>query len=572
MQALKWGIVAISGLTGVLVGTQKLVNSNDFETKLVDSSQVSSPNNLEQPKPFNLFEQQGAETIAPPLSPEILINEENVQSNVESIDSKSEDSAITEEPEQIELSSPQSTSANLVTQETTRDTQEAHSTTSEQLQLSDDSVTTEVSEPLIETTPQEHEETSISQISNLQDEITLSPEVYTPKQLTNEEIKQQAELVFEKLDDYTFKLFSPCNSGTGWILDYQLPEKGKNYPTTWYIATNAHVINKWYFDFSNPYKQVLPETLSDYYKTWQNYYTSYSSQYYPLATADSCYYKEHYGAFDINLAKESSGENLRANWGLFYQGKIKRPRLFWAALNLFDEDESAGIQENNFKDFAVIEIEFTNEQIAKEITKGFAEKYTIGSNNSINIFGPSLDKERLDKSEENFYSLGYPKRVDNKFGSSRTWDESQLLGDRLADDRKRKNNKALGERVRGLASTQSFGSTSIEWNGKQYERMGHFYFLRGFSLGKGASGSMSIDGEGNLIGLKTKGETGDKSRFSLITPIRSDEIELNGNFKTRKYDLIVGAEGQRGSFREQIERFVISRGKETWLSKKGWTS
>ncbi|PYC99585.1 hypothetical protein B4U78_016010 [Microbacterium esteraromaticum] len=132
------------------------------------------------------------------------------------------------------------------------------------------------------------------------------------------------------------------------------------------------------------------------------------------------------------------------------------------ALNLFDEDESAGIQENNFKDFAVIEIEFTNEQIAKEITKGFAEKYTIGSNNSINVFGPSLDKERLDKSEENFYSLGYPKRVDNKFGSSRTWDESQLLGDRLADDRKRKTNKVLGERVRGLASTQSFGSTGIE--------------------------------------------------------------------------------------------------------------
>ena len=45
----------------------------------------------------------------------------------------------------------------------------------------------------------------------------------------------------------TFSLgFKSCGGaagfGTGWILDYKLTEDN-SYPTTWYFATNSHVIH-----------------------------------------------------------------------------------------------------------------------------------------------------------------------------------------------------------------------------------------------------------------------------------------------------------------------------------------
>ncbi|AHC40319.1 hypothetical protein OVS_02330 [Mycoplasma ovis str. Michigan] len=413
---------------------------------------------------------------------------------------------------------------------------------------------------------QESSTIPVSQTTDLENSVqSIAPP--KTKQLTQEEIKKQAESVFEKLDDYTFKLFSNCNTGTGWILDYQIPDQKDKYPLVWYIATNAHVIRQWYFDQSNPYNQVLPEKLSEYRQRYQDYYTHYSSKYYSLYSGNNCYYKRNYGAFDMNLSKQSSGQNMKSDIGAIYQRKIKKPKLFWTALNIFDENQSLGIGNNNFKDFAVIEIEFQNEKVAREMTRDFATKYGgENSKNSINLFGSPISKERLKDNNENFYSLGYPTKENDKFSYSKTWNPETLAGEKLAEDPRKSATVNQDKRLMGHVSAKSFNASELDWGGKKYSRMGHFYLLEGFPLGKGASGSMTVDGEGNLIGLKSRGEVGEKAKYSMILPIRSGNLEVEGDFKTPKYDLILGAEGQKTSYKEQVEKY----GKKTWLSSMGW--
>lgn len=36
-----------------------------------------------------------------------------------------------------------------------------------------------------------------------------------------------------RLADYSLKIQTPCSSGTGWFLDYEVPKNGKTYPTKW---------------------------------------------------------------------------------------------------------------------------------------------------------------------------------------------------------------------------------------------------------------------------------------------------------------------------------------------------
>ncbi|PYC99513.1 hypothetical protein B4U78_016625 [Microbacterium esteraromaticum] len=46
------------------------------------------------------------------------------------------------------------------------------------------------------------------------------------------------------------------------MLDYEIPEKKDKYPTVWYIATAAHVINGYKFA-ENPYEQELSSPLEE---------------------------------------------------------------------------------------------------------------------------------------------------------------------------------------------------------------------------------------------------------------------------------------------------------------------
>ncbi|AHC40317.1 hypothetical protein OVS_02320 [Mycoplasma ovis str. Michigan] len=262
---------------------------------------------------------------------------------------------------------------------------------------------------------------------------------------------------------------------------------------------------------------------------------------------------------------------MKSNWGAISQNKIKNYRLFWVATDLFDKNVNWEIKKNNYKDFAVIEIEFKNEKSAKEITRNFANKYTTNSKNMINIFGDPLDTKTISKNNDNFYSLGYPGYKDDIFKYSNNWNESKLRADRLSRDLENRYS-SKESKLKGHVASKRFANLKLNWGGEELNRMGHFYLLEGTPLGKGSSGSMVIDGSGNLVAVKSIGEQGVKAKNSMSIPLRSKELVVEGNFKTPQYDLILGAPLQKSSYKQQVQKFLQSKGINTWLSSMDWKS
>ncbi|PYC99514.1 hypothetical protein B4U78_016630 [Microbacterium esteraromaticum] len=103
---------------------------------------------------------------------------------------------------------------------------------------------------------------------------------------------------------------------------------------------------------------------------------------------------------------------------------MEEPKLFYAAFDLFDKNPELGIEENNYKDFAVLEIKFKDPEYAKQVTNNFAGKYNVDSTDAINVFAKPLDEkydtETIQKLDENFFELGYPKGNKGKYGQSRS--------------------------------------------------------------------------------------------------------------------------------------------------------
>ncbi|PYC99496.1 hypothetical protein B4U78_016785 [Microbacterium esteraromaticum] len=117
------------------------------------------------------------------------------------------------------------------------------------------------------------------------------------------------------------------------------------------------------------------------------------------------------GYFDIAIIRQDSDFNYKSDLGLLLNKKIKEPKLFYTPINFLNEDDSLDVKAEQQRDFAIIEIEFTNEEIARQVTNDFATKYPIESTEALNFFAPSLTEkyteEELNKSEEDFYHLGY---------------------------------------------------------------------------------------------------------------------------------------------------------------------
>lgn len=380
-----------------------------------------------------------------------------------------------------------------------------------------------------------------------------------------EAIKAEAERTFKKMNDYTFRLYSPCNMGTGWILDYAIPENG-GYPTTWYIATNLHVIIQYGFS-SNPYDQKLP-IPKEAINFQRNKYRDRGLDFSNLSLFyDRCNELKWYGYFDFNLAQEETGEKLKSDMGLVANKKIEEPKLFYAAVDFLKEDPNNDVQKNHWKDFAVIEVKFNNEEIAKKVTNEFAIKYPVNTTEAINLFADALEDrysvEQIANTTENFYSFAYPATGD-KFKASKTWNEDTLEADKISNDRWNWYHDKGEEKIAGMVAGKKISRTQA-WGGTEHIRMGHMYLVKNFPLGKGSSGAMYVDGNNNLLGLKAVVETGKNAMNSWIEPIRSKGFK-RGTINTPKYDLLLGGDNQLSSYRQQIERF----NKKTFLSERKW--
>lgn len=386
-----------------------------------------------------------------------------------------------------------------------------------------------------------------------------------------EDVRKEAKESLNRLKDYTFKLFFPCGIGTGWILDYQLPDKEGEYPTTWYIGTNAHVVNSFRFA-ENPYEQKLPYYTGETNRLrWINKDRDYSKV--ELWTAESCDAVRKYGYLELGLSKPETGEKFKQEYGLIHSRKMKEPRLFYMPYNFLKRNSYQGIPEYHYRDFAVLEIEFNDQQAAKELTNNFAEKYKVDSTNAINIFSKPLDSryslDKLSDVDNNFYSVAYPHTLKNKYMPAVSFDEKTAEASNLTKEMY----YLTKDRIRGYVDAKKledkFPSLKTKWDGKDLSEIGHLYWINKFAMEGGSSGSLYTDGDGNVLGVKRLAEWVD-SKHSGIVPLRSNEIRKDGVLFSPKYDLILGSENQYSSYKQQVERYITKYGKRTWLSARNW--
>ncbi|AHC40429.1 hypothetical protein OVS_03385 [Mycoplasma ovis str. Michigan] len=381
--------------------------------------------------------------------------------------------------------------------------------------------------------------------------------------------RENAKKWLDKLNDYSFRLFLPCTQGTGWILDYELSPEGK-YPTVWYIATVAHVVDDIRFG-SNPYNQILPKSLLETQKLRKKYgridYSGLS-----LWRDRTCKYVDWYGYNDMNFGKQATGEVLKSEMGAIWQKEIEEPKLFFSAFNFLEENQEYDVPKNHFKDFVVLEIKFTNEDIARKVTGGFADKYTVDSKDAINVFSKPIEERyswsEIENNKKNFYTLAYPvskKDPNDKYSYKVSWNEDKALGDQLSEASKGVHALHGTVGVKGFVPTKKYTSYSnTNWDGKNYHKFGHWYLFKNFALTGGSSGGLHIDDEGNLVGIKSMI---DNRNNSFLTTLRSSDVNHpEWGLKSPKYDLIAGVEGQKNSFRLQVEKYK----KNTWLKARGW--
>ncbi|AHC40463.1 hypothetical protein OVS_03570 [Mycoplasma ovis str. Michigan] len=358
--------------------------------------------------------------------------------------------------------------------------------------------------------------------------------------------------------------------GTGWILDYAIPEGQDKYPTTWYIATNSHVIGSFRFP-RNHYDTVLPRDDEQTRKLKSsNIRRDYSNL--SLGGGLPCRLVDQVGYLDMSLAHAETAQKNQDNYGFVYRKKMYEPRLFWTAINYLEKSAESGVDYDHFSDFSVLELEFTSEQAAREATRNFADKYKVGTKGGINLFDKPLEakysKSELYDMNDNFYLLAYAGGAKDRWSYTTNLNEetgiaSQLAGnswDWMYVDQEKK-------RYRGFVEAKQVFKQGFGWGGKTYKEVGHFYKLKYNPLRPGSSGGVFVDKNGSAIGLTGAVEIGPKAVSSWVTPLRSEGVTVEeSGVKTPKYDLIVGVEGQKSSYRQQVEKF----NKKTWLSSKGW--
>ncbi|WP_216082859.1 MIP family Ig-specific serine endopeptidase [Candidatus Mycoplasma haematohominis] len=412
------------------------------------------------------------------------------------------------------------------------------------------------------------------------------------------------------IQDYSIKIQTSCGSGTGWFLDYVLPTGSQKYPTKWFVATNAHVIDQISF-WDNPYQQLLPQPRwrgclrRGEYKTPVFLFKEKTKQI--SQTTDT---KElvnfvpelwskvsHYSignTYAYNASEPKAwGNSTEPEYLYFVEEDVK---LFYAPMNYIGLNPRGlgykWTKTNYYKDFAVLEIDFKNEETAKLITRDFYGKYdrTNGSlkNKALDFFSEELmlkkTSDQLFDEKVDYFIAGYASNVPDKYrsygnyspvrqGASRLTYLNHRLSSVDEHEIKNKDNQPIIGHVDvgQIDETFRYGNkTSIYWNGIPYNNWGYNYLLDNSILGAGASGSLATDENGHVIGLYRMYDASDKQGY--VEPIRSKGLYENGKIIFPKYDLIEGDVGQISSFKQQVSKYYLSRGQKTSLSEfRKWT-
>lgn len=345
--------------------------------------------------------------------------------------------------------------------------------------------------------------------------------------------------------------------GTGWILDFKLPEENENYPKTWYIATNSHVAQnlKVANDVISP-ERHNPE--DDFYNTKELLLFGLNKFDKNVNLSDT-YDSSQFNKAIIKPKNDQGQMNLKT---VFIGNDFLKtsPSMFSSSPRWKDSEE--------YIDFAVIEVTFSSEDEAKKMTHDYYNqkethfKYKKESliknpdnlkNNSFNVVGyPSIDSMSAFTTKSTIH-FNKPSDKTNQF----------INGGRLGTSPNYQSFQNVASAFDGALGLSFFGYNyrmynDIEPNNptkeKFYNSWGLMYPVDYANLGPGSSGSMLMDKNGFTWGIHFAAD--DRASTGLAQALYSEGFNYNGlfgDYYLPGYDVIEGGFPlQKKSYRDGL--------------------
>ncbi len=353
--------------------------------------------------------------------------------------------------------------------------------------------------------------------------------------------------------------------GTGWILDYQIPDDSSTYPTTFYIATNAHVIQ----NLKIPNDKISPERYEienePYYNTDELW----------IETVKEPKIGENFGNIIDNTNNFSRAQIPASKLKTIFIGN---DFLTTSPQDFTKNERWKNVEE--YIDFAVMEVTFNSPDEAKLITHDYAnhperhfkyhQKSLLNSENSI---------------KPNYYSiLGYPTTEQGSYYRKR-----RLSTSRPCDKNNQPMNKA--DQLSNITKNPYYTNFSttpgiidaaigLSYLGYDYQeayslktrytQWGLMYCVDYGELGEGSSGSMLIDKDGYTQGIYFGGDS--NAKVGLAVSLFCEGFNYKGkfgNYNLEGYDLIKGGfPNQKFSYKDNLKKLYGS-GFKTCLFPSG---
>ena len=344
--------------------------------------------------------------------------------------------------------------------------------------------------------------------------------------------------------------------GTGWILDYKLTENG-SYPTTWYFATNSHVIHN---------LKVENDTITpDRYEIENEPF--YNTKEVTLETV-----KDPKIGINFGTSKQNPNNFIRKT---ISPNKVKtifigNDFLTTSPKNFTNSPRWQDVEE--YIDFAIMEVTFNTPEDAKEITQNYVNE----PDRHFKYKKESLLKNSNNIKKNDFSILGFPTIENGTY-----WRETQLMSSRPAS---KTNNESLTDKNNLTSLTTSnyyknfdginhgiidaaIGLSYLTYTYRQsyslsttYTQWGLMYALDYANLGEGSSGSMMMDSEGYTWGIYFGGD--DNAKVGIAVSLYSEGFNYGGKFgkyNLEGYDLIEGGfPNQKTSYKQNLKKIYGS--------------
>ena len=317
--------------------------------------------------------------------------------------------------------------------------------------------------------------------------------------------------------------------GSAWIIDYQLKPDGSD-PDTFYLATNAHVAQnlKIASDIMTPERY---EAEVDPFHNTKNV---------TLATIKDP---------QIGKTYDHTGNNDQYLKATLQANQVRTIMIGndYLTTSPSDFNQTNGNWTNNeeYIDFAVLEVKFDNAKQANEIT----QNYATDRSRQFKYRQQSLLSQTNPVLKNNYSVVGFPATRKDSY-----WRPTILTTSRSINDQTNQlASLATSPYYNSFYDHQgvfdaAIGLSFFGYNYREAYQVNNWYVSSGLiypldygSLGEGSSGSMMMDGQGYTMGIHFAGDF--KASTGFTTALYSEGFDYQGAFgkyNLQGYDLIDG--------------------------------